>query len=72
MDVEGVDLVELEDVDEVDPNELAALHDHRPVEIVEADGVDRIDLVRLVEVRVEAVHHHHELVGLGARPSSDR
>ena len=67
MDVERVDLVELEDVDQVDPDELAALHDDRPVEVVEPDRVDRVDLVRLVEVRVEPVHHHHELVCLGAR-----
>jgi hypothetical protein len=33
--------------------------------VVEGDRVDGVDLVALgVEVRVEAVHHHHELVGL--------
>ena len=31
--------------------------------VVERDGVDRVDLVLAVEVGVEAVHHHHQLVG---------
>ena len=33
---------------------------------MEADGVDRVDLVGEVEVGVEAVHHHHHLVGFRA------
>jgi hypothetical protein len=32
--------------------------------VVEADRVDRVDLVGVVEVGVEAVHHHRQLVGL--------
>ena len=63
VDVERVQEVELERVHEVDAHELAALHLHRPLEVLERDGVDRVDLVRAVEVRVEPVHHHHELVG---------
>ncbi len=33
---------------------------------MEADRVDRVDLVGEVEVGVEAVHHHHHLVGFRA------
>ncbi len=36
-------------------------------EVGEADRVDGVDLVAEVEVRVERVHDHHELVGLRAR-----
>ena len=65
VDVERVEEVELERVHEVDPHELVAPHDDRPVQVLERDRVDRVDLVRAVEVGVEPVHHHHELVGLG-------
>src|SRR6185295_14012161 len=64
VDVERVDRVELDDVDEIDPNELAQLHTHRVVHKMESDGVDGVDLVVLVEVRIECVLHHHELICL--------
>ena len=64
--VERVDLVELEHVHEVDPHQLVLPDPHRLVHVREADRVDRVDLVGEVEVRVEAVHHHHQLVGLRA------
>ena len=63
VDVERVDEVELERVHEVDPDELAALDLDRLLHVGERDGVHRVDLVRAVEVGVEAVHDHHELVG---------
>ena len=66
MQVKGVDRVVLEDVDEVDTDERVALHLDRAVEVVEAHRVDGVDLVAEVEVRVERVHDHHELVGLRA------
>ena len=73
VDVEGVDRVELQRVDEVDPHQLAASHADGLVHVVEADRVHRVDLIRAVEVGVEAVHHHHQLVGLGAAtPRIDR
>ena len=65
MDVERVDRVELDDVDEVDPDELAALDANRLVHEVEGNGVDCVDLVVFVEVRIERVLNHHELVGVG-------
>ena len=58
--------VELGDVHEVDPHQLVALHPDRPVVVGERHRVHRVDLVRGVEVGVEAVHHHHQLVGLRA------
>ena len=63
VDVERVEEVVLENVHEVDPHELAALHLHRALHVLEGDGVDRVDVVRAVEVGVEPVHDHHELVG---------
>ena len=66
VDVERVEEVELERVHEVDPHELAALDPDRLVHVGERDRVDRVDLVRAVEVGVEPVHDHHELVGLRA------
>src|SRR4051812_16878961 len=67
VDVEGVQEAVLERVDEVDPHELVARDLDRPLEVGEADRVHRVDLVRAVEVRVEPVHHHHQLVRV--RPS---
>lgn len=65
MDVEGVDRIELDDVDEVDANEVTALHADRPVHEMERHRVDGVDLIVFVEVRIERVLHHHELVGGG-------
>ena len=62
VDVERVDRVELDDIHEVDPDELTALDANRPVHEVESDSVDRVDLVVLVEVGIERVLHHHQLV----------
>jgi hypothetical protein len=45
-------------------NEL--LHTHGPVHEVKRHSVDRVDLVVVVEVRVERVLHHDELVGVRA------
>ena len=64
MQVERVDQVVLEHVDEIDPDELAALDRDRLVHVGEADRVGGVDLVGAVEVRVEPVHHHHHLVRL--------
>ena len=70
VDVERVQKVELERVHEVDPHELAAFHPDRLVLVGERDRVHGVDLVRAVEVGVEAVHDHHQLVGL--RPALGR
>ncbi|MEJ7716578.1 MAG: hypothetical protein WKF31_00910 [Thermoleophilaceae bacterium] len=65
MGVERVDRVVLEHVHEVDPHELPAPDLDRLVLVVKGDGVDGVDLIALgVEVGVEAVHHHHHLVGV--------
>ena len=67
MQVKRVDEVVLEDVDEVEADELVALDLDRPLGVREADRVRGIELVCAVEVRVEAVHDHDELVGVLAR-----
>ena len=66
MQVERVDEVVLEDVDQVEPHQRVARDRDRLVHVGERDAVGRVDLVGAVEVRVEPVHHHHELVGVGA------
>ena len=66
MQVERVDEVVLEDVDQVEPHERVLRDRDRLVHVGERDAVGRVDLVGAVEVRVEPVHHHHELVGVGA------
>src|SRR5687768_18361313 len=63
VEVERVQQVELGDVHEIDAGELAGLHRNRKLLVVEGDGVDRVDLVLVVEIGVECVHHHHHLIG---------
>ena len=64
VQVERVDEVELQHVDEIDAHRPAALDADRMLGEVMADRVDRIDLVLVVEVGVEPVHHHHEFLPL--------
>ena len=66
VDVDRVDQVVLEHVHEVDAHQLVALDLDRVVHVRERDRVDRVELVLAVEVGVEAVHHHHQLVRLWA------
>ena len=65
VDVDGVDGIELGDVDQIDPHQLIFLDGDRVPHEMKAHGVDGIDLVVPVEVGVEAVHHHHQLLGRG-------
>jgi hypothetical protein len=65
VQVKRVDEVVLEDVDEVEAHEARRADRDRLVHVGERDAVGRVDLVGAVEVRVEPVHHHHELVGVG-------
>ncbi len=53
---------ELEDVQQVDADQLVLPHADRMALIVEAHGVDRVELICVVEIGVEAVHHHDELL----------
>ena len=62
VQVEGVDRVELGDVDQIDPHRARALDLDRPLGVGMGDRVDGVELVLLVEIGVEAVHHHHELL----------
>ena len=65
--MERVDQVELGEVREVDPHELAAPHPDRIARVVERPPVDRVEVVLAVTVRVVAVHHENELAGSLAR-----
>src|SRR5688500_989973 len=61
VQVQGVDEVELSQVRQVDPHELALLDPDRVLRVVEGAPVDRVAVVLPVAVRLVAVHHHHEL-----------
>src|SRR5215204_1258504 len=62
VEVKGVEQVELRHIDQVDAYQLPLLQVYRMLLVVECDGVDGIDLVFTVEVGIEAVHHHHQLL----------
>src|SRR5215212_2453392 len=62
--VEAVNEVELEQVGDVDPDELILFYLYGVLLIVERHAVHGVDLVGGVEVGVEAVHDHDQLVGL--------
>src|SRR5688572_19510875 len=63
VQVEAVHRVELGDVDQVDPHQFADFDADRLRHVEVRGGVHRVDFVVGVEVGVEAVHHHHHLVG---------
>src|SRR5918994_2547879 len=64
VQVEGVDRVELGDIDQIDAHRPRAVDLDRVLHIVKGDAVDRVDLVAGVEGGVEGVHHHDELLPL--------
>src|SRR5918998_1567012 len=64
--VEAVYEVELEHVDHVDPDQLPLLYLYGVLLVVKGHRVHGVDLVRGVEVGVEAVHDHDQLIGLRA------
>src|SRR3712207_6775661 len=64
MGMEAVYEVELQHVHHVYPDELTLLYPYRVALVVEGHRVDSVDLVRGVEIGVEAVHDHNQLVGL--------
>lgn len=65
VQVEGVDRVELGDVDEVDPHRPGPLDRDGLLRIGVRHGVDGVDLVLVVEIGVEGVHHHDQLLPPG-------
>ena len=65
--MEAVNEIELGQIDDIHPHPLAHPHRDRLVHVEAGRGVDRIDLVLSVEVGVECVEHHDELVGRGTR-----
>src|SRR5215207_1496600 len=64
VQVEGVDRVELGDIDQVDAHRTAAVDLDRMLHIVEGDRVDRVDLIAGIKGGVEGVHHHDQLLPL--------
>src|SRR5215213_4592330 len=64
VQVEGVDQVELGDIDQVDAHRPRAVDGDGVLHIMEGHRVDRVDLVAGVEGGVKGVHHHDELLPL--------
>src|ERR671916_994264 len=64
--VKAVYEVELQHVDHVGPDQLPLLYLYGIFLVVEGHGVHGVDLVLGVEVGVEAVHYHDQLVRLWA------
>src|SRR5215218_549197 len=62
--VEAVYEVELQHVDHVRPDQSPLLYLYRVLLVVKSHAVDGIDLIGGVEVGVEAVHDHYELICL--------
>src|SRR5215207_9383065 len=60
MKVERVDQVELEDVDQIDADLFTDLDGNGMVLVVEGNAVDRVKIIRIVEVHINAVHHHDQ------------
>ena len=56
--VEGIDRIELGDIDEVDSYRAGLLDSDRLLEICEWDRVDGVEFVFVVKIRVECVHYH--------------
>ena len=64
VEVERVEQVELDHVDQVDAHRPVLVDHDRVLHVMEGDRVDRVDLVGTVEVGIEGVHHHHQLLPL--------
>ena len=62
VQVERVDRVELGHVDQVDAHRPRLVDADRLLRVGMGDGVDGVDLVLAVEVGVEGVHHHDQLL----------
>ncbi len=62
VQVQGVDRVELGDVDQINALQLVAANRDGLVVVGESNRVGRVDLIVAVKVGVEAVHHHDHLV----------
>jgi hypothetical protein len=64
MQVERVDRVEFRDVDKIYADRFVARDRDRVFRIVMTHGIDGINLVLVVEIRIEGVHHHHQFLPL--------
>src|SRR5215207_725340 len=60
MQVEGVDQVELEDVNKIDAYGFPDLDLDGVIMIMKRNPVDRVKIIRVVEVHIDAVHHHDQ------------
>ena len=68
VQVKRIDRVKFQHVYQEDAHELAGLDSDRVLIVVERNGIDGIEVVLAVEIDVETVHHHDQLV-IGMRPA---
>ena len=63
--VEGVDGVEFSHIHQVDADGPFLFYADRVVLVSEGNGIYGVELILIVEIGVEAVHHHHEFLPAG-------
>ena len=63
--VDRIQRIEFGDVYHVRPLELVGRYLNWLIEVMKGDGVDGVNLILAIEVRIECVHHHYHFVRLG-------
>src|SRR5690554_2110652 len=71
VQVEGVNQVELQDVDQMNAHRLPHPNLDRMKLVMKGDGVDSVEVILIVEIHVEPAHYHHQLV-VNRRPAAGR
>ena len=71
VQVEGVDQIVFQDVDQVDTHFFPDLDLDGMDLVVERDGIDGVEIVLVVEIDIEAAHHHHKFM-VNRRPAAFR
>src|SRR5688572_26512888 len=66
VNVERVQQIELGHIHHVRPYQLSLADPNRVLLVVKGHRIDGVDLILLIEVRIEPIHHHHQLAGCGA------
>ena len=62
VQMEGVDQIEFKDVDQIDADRLADFDLDGMVLIMKWNGIDRVKIIRIIEVHIKAAHHHDQFM----------
>src|SRR5688572_32692455 len=66
--MEGVDQIKLKDVHQINAYLLTDVDLYRMVLIVKGNSIDRIKVVPIIEINIDAMHHHDHFA-VNRRPS---